>query len=81
MMVFASLSLQKPALPPRQGPTTNSKRWNSAIKRHTKLKEDRAILDTCTQIEAQGILPNSFVLAAHCVFGSLFRLPVASHRP
>ncbi|KAL6977891.1 hypothetical protein U1Q18_026675 [Sarracenia purpurea var. burkii] len=62
MVVFASLSLQKLALLPRQSPTKDPKRWNSVIKHHAKLKDDSAILGTYSRMEAQGILPDSSAL-------------------
>ncbi|XP_071712010.1 putative pentatricopeptide repeat-containing protein At3g11460, mitochondrial [Rutidosis leptorrhynchoides] len=42
--------------------THESKHWNSIIKYHTKLKDDRAILDTYTRMESLGILPDTATL-------------------
>ncbi|KAI7982251.1 Pentatricopeptide repeat-containing protein [Camellia lanceoleosa] len=62
MEAFASLNLQKLALLPYQTPTNDSKRWNSIIKHHTKLKDDHSILTTYTQMESQGILADPSTL-------------------
>ncbi|KAL7174140.1 hypothetical protein ACSBR2_033403 [Camellia fascicularis] len=62
MEAFASLNLQKLALLPNQTPTNDSKRWNSIIKHHTKLKDDHSILTTYTQMESQGILADPSTL-------------------
>ncbi|KAI3523428.1 hypothetical protein L1887_01550 [Cichorium endivia] len=60
MEVPLSLSLQKVPFIPSQ--THESKHWNSIIKHHTKLKDDRAILATYTQMESLGILPDNTTL-------------------
>ncbi|PSR90194.1 Pentatricopeptide repeat-containing protein [Actinidia chinensis var. chinensis] len=62
MEVFASLNHHDLALKPNQTLTQDSKRWNSIIKHHTKLKDDNSILSTYTQMEAQGILANNSTL-------------------
>ena len=62
MEVFASLSHHNLALSPNQTLTQDSKRWNSISKYHTKLKDDKSILSTYTQMEAQGILADTSTL-------------------
>lgn len=55
-----STNFQKLHFIPSQ--THESKHWNSIIKHHTNLKDDRAILDTYTRMESLGILPNNATL-------------------
>ncbi|XP_059665274.1 pentatricopeptide repeat-containing protein At5g04780, mitochondrial-like [Cornus florida] len=62
MEVPVSLNLQNLPLLPRQSLNKDSKHWNSIIKHHTKLKDDHAILNTHTQMEALGISPDNSVL-------------------
>ena len=62
MEVFTSLNHHHLALSPNQTLTQDSKRWNSIIKHHTKLKDDNSILSTYTQMEAQGILADNSTL-------------------
>nr|XP_043632753.1 pentatricopeptide repeat-containing protein At3g49170, chloroplastic-like [Erigeron canadensis] len=57
-----SLTLKKPPFLTPTQQTHDSKHWNSVIKHHTKLKDDRAILDTYTQMECLGVLPDNATL-------------------
>ncbi|KAK2967414.1 hypothetical protein RJ640_022346 [Escallonia rubra] len=43
-------------------PSLYPSNWNSTIKHHAKLRNDRAIISTYTQMEAMGILPDSTTL-------------------
>ncbi|KAD5508721.1 hypothetical protein E3N88_16424 [Mikania micrantha] len=55
-----SPGLQKLPFIPTQ--THEFKHWNSLIKHHAKLKDDHSILDTYTQMESLGVLPDKATL-------------------
>lgn len=63
MNLSLALSLQQfPSFPKKTVNEKDLKDWNSIIKHQTKLKNDRAILSTYSQMESLGILPDKALM-------------------